>query len=154
MGSPGHSFLLLTPLPCDFRYTGHYFITLLYSFFLGCFGVDQFCLGHTGTAVGKLLTLGGLGIWWFVDFIITGGLMPSDHSNWCTFYWDQRAWVEDLLRWVYIAEMRAEYLPFVYLWITVLSSLTTYRMPFYPILLENLVTWHAITLFAHATDDH
>jgi hypothetical protein len=86
MGSPGHSFMLLTPLPCDFRYAGHYFITtLLYSFFLGCFGVDRFCLGHTGTAVGILLNLGGLGIWWLVD-LITGGLMPSDNSNWCTFY--------------------------------------------------------------------
>uniref|UniRef100_UPI00358EEB87 TM2 domain-containing protein 2 n=1 Tax=Myxine glutinosa TaxID=7769 RepID=UPI00358EEB87 len=75
-------------VPC-IRYTGHYFVTtLLYSFFLGCFAVDRFCLGHTGTAVGKMLTLGGLGIWWFVDLVllITGGLMPNDGSNWCTVY--------------------------------------------------------------------
>uniref|UniRef100_A0A8C7FQK5 TM2 domain-containing protein 2 n=1 Tax=Oncorhynchus kisutch TaxID=8019 RepID=A0A8C7FQK5_ONCKI len=68
------------------QYTLATFITiLLYSFFLGCFGVDRFCLGHTGTAMGMLLNLGGLGIWWLVD-LITGGLMPSDSSNWCTFY--------------------------------------------------------------------
>ena len=70
--------------PC-LRYTDHYFLTtLLYSILLGFLGLDRFCLGKTGTAVGKLLTLGGLGIWWVVDVIllITGRLQPEDGSHW------------------------------------------------------------------------
>lgn len=49
--------------------------------------MDRFCLGHTGTAVGKLLTLGGVGIWWIVDVVllVTGNLTPEDGSNWVPF---------------------------------------------------------------------
>lgn len=48
--------------PCIIKYTGQHFITtLLYPLFLGCFGLHRFCLGHTVTAAGKLLTLGGSG---------------------------------------------------------------------------------------------
>lgn len=68
-----------------FRYNGHYFVTtLIYSVLLGFLGMDRFCLGQTGTAVGKLLTMGGVGIWWIVDIVllITGSLTPEDGSNW------------------------------------------------------------------------
>ena len=42
----------------------------------------------SGTAVGKLLTLGGVGIWWIVDIIllVSGDLRPEDGSNWVPFY--------------------------------------------------------------------
>nr|XP_053651345.1 TM2 domain-containing protein CG11103-like [Cherax quadricarinatus] len=70
--------------PC-IKYSGHYFVTtLIYSVLLGFLGMDRFCLGQTGTAVGKLLTMGGVGIWWIVDIVllITGSLTPEDGSNW------------------------------------------------------------------------
>lgn len=71
-------------VPC-IRYTDHYFVTtLIYSMLLGFLGMDRFCLGQTGTAVGKLLTMGGVGVWWIIDVIllITNNLLPEDGSNW------------------------------------------------------------------------
>ncbi|CAJ0581067.1 unnamed protein product, partial [Mesorhabditis spiculigera] len=75
-------------VPC-IKYTGHYFLsTLLYSIFLGIIAVDRFCLGYAAIAVGKLMTLGGLGVWWIIDIclLITGNLMPADDSNWEEYY--------------------------------------------------------------------
>lgn len=46
-------------------------LTWLLSLFLGGLGVDRFYLGKLWTGVFKLITLGGLGVWAFVDIIIT-----------------------------------------------------------------------------------
>lgn len=44
-------------------------VTLLLSFFLGCFGIHRFYTGYTAIGIMQLLTMGGCGIWTFIDFI-------------------------------------------------------------------------------------
>lgn len=43
---------------------------LLLCFFLGVFGAHRFYVGKIGTGILMLVTLGGLGIWALIDFII------------------------------------------------------------------------------------
>ena len=51
----------------------------LLCFFFGCIGVHRFYVGKIGTGVLMILTLGGLGIWSLIDFIIIccGGFKDS-----------------------------------------------------------------------------
>ena len=44
--------------------------TILLCFFLGALGVHRFYVGKIGTGILQLITLGGLGIWAMVDFIM------------------------------------------------------------------------------------
>ncbi len=56
--------------------------TLLLSIFLGEFGIDRFYLGKIGTGILKLITLGGLGIWWLIDIIlIIAGVMKDKQER-------------------------------------------------------------------------
>ncbi|KAL9658218.1 hypothetical protein ABK040_012477 [Willaertia magna] len=74
---------------CKTKYANYqYPSALALSIAAGLFGADRFYLGHVVLGVIKLLTLGGVGVWWFVDLIllITGSLGPQDGSPWQA-YW-------------------------------------------------------------------
>lgn len=47
-----------------------FIILLLLSIFIGSLGIDRFYLGKIGTGILKLITFGGLGLWYLIDLII------------------------------------------------------------------------------------
>jgi TM2 domain-containing membrane protein YozV len=53
---------------------------LLLCIFLGVIGVHRFYVGKVGTGIAMIFTLGGLGIWVVVDFImiVVGGFTDAD----------------------------------------------------------------------------
>lgn len=55
--------------------------TWLLWFFTGGMGGHRFYLGKTGTAVAMLLTLGGLGIWTFIDLFLLNGMIKDTNEN-------------------------------------------------------------------------
>ena len=55
-------------------------LALVLSVFGGWFGLDRFYVGKVGTAIAKLCTFGGMGIWWLYDVILiaTGEFRDGD----------------------------------------------------------------------------
>ncbi|MFB4275869.1 MULTISPECIES: TM2 domain-containing protein [unclassified Nonomuraea] len=45
-------------------------VAVLLCFFLGALGVHRFYVGKIGTGILMIVTLGGLGVWVLIDFIM------------------------------------------------------------------------------------
>ena len=55
-------------------------ITLILAILVGGLGIDRFYTGSILLGVLKLVTLGGLGLWWLIDLImlVTGNYKDGD----------------------------------------------------------------------------
>jgi TM2 domain-containing membrane protein YozV len=56
--------------------------TFLFAWFFGALGVHRFYLGRWKTGILMLITLGGLGIWYLIDYFLVGcGAMTDAKGN-------------------------------------------------------------------------
>ena len=60
----------------------NWILALLMSIFFGWIGVDRFIMGKVGTGILKLITLGGLGVWWLIDLILIATKYPFKNVKW------------------------------------------------------------------------
>ncbi len=57
-------------------------LTLVMSILFGSLGVDRFIMGYVGLGILKLITLGGLGVWWLIDVVLIATKHKFERVEW------------------------------------------------------------------------
>ena len=60
----------------------NWILCLLMSIFFGGLGVDRFMMGKIGTGILKLITFGGLGIWYLIDIVLIATKYDFKNVKW------------------------------------------------------------------------
>lgn len=68
---------------CDWTNGYSWSTAMFLSITLGGFGIDRFYLGLWKSAIGKMFSFGGLGVWTIIDIVLIGFgyLVPVDNSR-------------------------------------------------------------------------
>lgn len=74
----------MNPLPISSKSR---LVALLLCFFLGYLGVHRFYVNKVGTGILQLVTLGGFGIWAFIDLILILVGVSTDSRGRRVFLW-------------------------------------------------------------------
>jgi len=62
--------------------TLNWIATLILSILFGWFGVDRFMMGQIGLGILKLITGGGVGVWWLIDWIMIAAKHKFKDVEW------------------------------------------------------------------------
>jgi len=57
-------------------------LCLVMSVVFGTLGVDRYIMGKVPTGILKLVTFGGLGVWWLVDVILVATKYKYENVKW------------------------------------------------------------------------
>ncbi len=72
-------------------------LTAVLSYYLGIFGADRFYMGRIGLGILKLITFGGLGLWWLIDTILLALGRMRDADGKCVQPEREKKWGVRLL---------------------------------------------------------